>query len=154
MFDNRWENWAGDFADSFAASHFDTATRERIPEILSQFGTATRRIDPGFPDQVASRTFESVLSKAFTSPALTPSVRAEIPEVVARFFEFLQDGGRLGAGYAWAEQVRSIRVPAAASSRPSPTKGTPVRNTPQTAVGRNDPCPCGSGKKYKKCCYQ
>lgn len=20
-------------------------------------------------------------------------------------------------------------------------------------VGRNDPCPCGSGKKYKKCCF-
>jgi hypothetical protein len=20
--------------------------------------------------------------------------------------------------------------------------------------GRNDPCPCGSGKKYKKCCFQ
>jgi len=25
-----------------------------------------------------------------------------------------------------------------------------VRSTPK--VGRNDPCPCGSGKKYKKCC--
>ncbi|MBR1588378.1 MAG: SEC-C domain-containing protein, partial [Kiritimatiellae bacterium] len=23
---------------------------------------------------------------------------------------------------------------------------------PAPAVGRNDPCPCGSGKKYKKCC--
>lgn len=23
----------------------------------------------------------------------------------------------------------------------------------QPKVGRNDPCPCGSGKKYKKCCY-
>lgn len=23
---------------------------------------------------------------------------------------------------------------------------------PQTSVGRNDPCPCGSGQKYKKCC--
>lgn len=22
-----------------------------------------------------------------------------------------------------------------------------------TAAGRNDPCPCGSGKKYKKCCW-
>jgi uncharacterized protein YecA (UPF0149 family) len=22
----------------------------------------------------------------------------------------------------------------------------------ETKVGRNDPCPCGSGKKYKKCC--
>ena len=24
------------------------------------------------------------------------------------------------------------------------------RDTPK--VGRNDPCPCGSGKKFKKCC--
>jgi uncharacterized protein YecA (UPF0149 family) len=23
-----------------------------------------------------------------------------------------------------------------------------------TKVGRNDPCPCGSGKKHKKCCGQ
>lgn len=23
---------------------------------------------------------------------------------------------------------------------------------PNAKIGRNDPCPCGSGKKYKKCC--
>jgi preprotein translocase subunit SecA len=23
---------------------------------------------------------------------------------------------------------------------------------PLEKIGRNDPCPCGSGKKYKKCC--
>lgn len=23
---------------------------------------------------------------------------------------------------------------------------------PFVGVGRNDPCPCGSGKKFKKCC--
>ena len=28
----------------------------------------------------------------------------------------------------------------------------PVNSLP--AVGRNDPCPCGSGKKYKKCCLR
>lgn len=28
---------------------------------------------------------------------------------------------------------------------------TPIRNT-EEQVGRNDPCPCGSGKKYKNCC--
>ena len=27
---------------------------------------------------------------------------------------------------------------------------TVVRDQPK--VGRNDPCPCGNGKKYKKCC--
>lgn len=30
------------------------------------------------------------------------------------------------------------------------TKPKPVRTGPK--VGRNDPCPCGSGKKYKQCC--
>jgi hypothetical protein len=31
--------------------------------------------------------------------------------------------------------------------------GQPIRNT-EPVVGRNDPCPCGSGKKYKKCCMK
>jgi preprotein translocase subunit SecA len=31
----------------------------------------------------------------------------------------------------------------------STTPSTVRRSTPK--VGRNDPCPCGSGKKYKKC---
>ena len=31
-----------------------------------------------------------------------------------------------------------------------PAKGTPAKAAPR--VGRNDPCPCGSGKKYTKCC--
>jgi preprotein translocase subunit SecA len=29
---------------------------------------------------------------------------------------------------------------------------TPVRKASSENVGANDPCPCGSGKKYKKCC--
>ena len=29
-------------------------------------------------------------------------------------------------------------------------KVDPIRNRAQR-VGRNDPCPCGSGKKYKNC---
>ena len=28
----------------------------------------------------------------------------------------------------------------------------PPSEVPHKAVGRNDPCPCGSGKKFKKCC--
>ncbi len=31
-------------------------------------------------------------------------------------------------------------------------KKAPVKKKPAEKVGRNDPCPCGSGKKYKKCC--
>ena len=35
-------------------------------------------------------------------------------------------------------------------NRPPPAGAIPVRTTPK--IGRNDPCPCGSGKKHKKCC--
>jgi preprotein translocase subunit SecA len=57
-----------------------------------------------------------------------------------------------------AQEVRAERAAAAASdgeSRSSASESeqrvaTIVNDTPK--VGRNDPCPCGSGKKYKQCC--
>jgi len=39
---------------------------------------------------------------------------------------------------------------AEASSVDTETKPDPIRNE-GPRVGRNDPCPCGSGKKYKAC---
>jgi uncharacterized protein len=38
-----------------------------------------------------------------------------------------------------------------APTRISSYSGSPAAN-PLRNVGRNDPCPCGSGKKFKKCC--
>ncbi len=32
------------------------------------------------------------------------------------------------------------------------TKKVTVKKRAEASIGRNDPCPCGSGKKYKKCC--
>ena len=47
------------------------------------------------------------------------------------------------------EQVAN---PTTASHGDDTVKKQPVRKTAAQKVGRNDPCPCGSGKKYKKCC--
>ena len=47
-----------------------------------------------------------------------------------------------------AQFERALRR-ALPEDQPSATP-QPVVNGPR--VGRNDPCPCGSGKKYKKCC--
>lgn len=38
------------------------------------------------------------------------------------------------------------------SPTPADTGAAPVKASASKKVGRNDPCPCGSGKKYKKCC--
>ena len=39
-----------------------------------------------------------------------------------------------------------------AERAPAPRPNAPVAD--MRGIGRNDPCPCGSGKKYKKCCGQ
>ena len=58
------------------------------------------------------------------------------------------------AQHAEAEAFGGAPAPAAEgraprSAPPPPASQAPVRSGPR--VGRNDPCPCGSGKKYKKC---
>lgn len=37
---------------------------------------------------------------------------------------------------------------------PSPYRGLKPVTTPPPAAGRNHPCPCASGKKYKLCCLR
>ena len=44
------------------------------------------------------------------------------------------------------------RPPSPGGGMPFPLPGAAAPAAPRAAVGRNDPCPCGSGKKYKKCC--
>ena len=48
-------------------------------------------------------------------------------------------------------QVAKITNAALAGSA-EPEKKKPIVKKAAEKVGRNDPCPCGSGKKYKKCC--
>jgi preprotein translocase subunit SecA len=41
---------------------------------------------------------------------------------------------------------------AASASGAAASAGSSAQGGAAVKVGRNDPCPCGSGKKYKKCC--
>ena len=54
------------------------------------------------------------------------------------------------------QEVRRVKVAketGTAAAENSEVKKQPVRNKGKK-VGPNDPCPCGSGKKYKNCCRQ
>ncbi len=49
------------------------------------------------------------------------------------------------------QEERRLRSPVANPDDP-PLDTTPVEQaTASKPAGRNDPCPCGSGQKYKKC---
>ena len=51
---------------------------------------------------------------------------------------------------ALAAMERGRERAAANAGRTGPLQPI-MRN--EKRVGRNDPCPCGSGKKYKRCCF-
>lgn len=52
------------------------------------------------------------------------------------------------------KQERKRAKRAVVSEDEAPIPDAPVEQVKKKGqdVGRNDPCPCGSGKKYKKCC--
>jgi preprotein translocase subunit SecA len=51
-----------------------------------------------------------------------------------------------GLEQSHAQQERAANTPVGGPARPATVRRS------QPKVGRNDPCPCGSGKKYKHCC--
>ena len=64
--------------------------------------------------------------------------------------------GQTGVGHAVAQQQAAQRAQQAAGSAPKPAPAKPQtyvkdKDDPFANVGRNDPCPCGSGLKFKKC---
>lgn len=57
----------------------------------------------------------------------------------------------VGGGALQHQQRGGQAMPSAAPKETKEAPKVPIkRETPK--VGRNDPCPCGSGKKYKNCC--
>jgi preprotein translocase subunit SecA len=61
-------------------------------------------------------------------------------------------------GYGVSENLRAVAASEPQAQAPGEDGGGEVATKIKTIVnempkvGRNDPCPCGSGKKYKKCC--
>jgi hypothetical protein len=57
----------------------------------------------------------------------------------------------LSGWYCFTEQYNEDRERWRQQAEVDPILSQPYEN-PFKGVGRNDPCPCGSGKKFKRCC--
>ncbi len=78
-----------------------------------------------------------------------PGVRDRV-YIAERLQEVCEDSGRPDEARQFGEQAERLRhEPLRAAARPAPPAGNIAR---RVKVGRNAPCPCGSGKKFKKCC--
>jgi preprotein translocase subunit SecA len=93
--------------------------------------------------------YQEILANMFrsaTSLAAFEKLFASLPQNLIH--RQIDQFGEMGGGeQSAAPQTGTEAQPAESANEPQITF---VRNTPKT--GRNEPCPCGSGKKYKKCC--
>jgi uncharacterized protein YecA (UPF0149 family) len=58
----------------------------------------------------------------------------------------------VAAAAAGGDQAETTEIPVKATARARARARRAVGAAATRKVGRNEPCPCGSGKKYKKCC--
>jgi len=120
--------------------------RERVTDLVFKGKLSPQAMRPPTPPIVATAS-TSTDDSAPPQPALEAApvapIRASVPT------------GARERDIAIAERVSSPSSRAAAAVAASGTMMTrPAVAIPTgpIAVGRNEPCPCGSGKKYKQCC--
>ncbi len=112
------------------SSEFRSATASRMQRM---FAAMERRQAVTNADAITVTEAEARDSRNMASSPLASSPSQSRTETVSDVFAaMMSKTGR---------QAAEVRQPAPA----------PVQRT-APSVGRNDPCPCGSGKKYKKCC--
>lgn len=76
------------------------------------------------------------------------------PEVKKRFIEIARRMEQDGVNFKSIRQMKKWMKEHEAELREQSGQGAKVETVVHEGprIGRNDPCPCGSGKKYKKCC--
>lgn len=142
------EGWVADFCDSARYASMPHALKEFAGQILVTFLVRACEDDDVDPGEVSETEIRRGLLEGVARLKVPESVKSEVPLLCRSFLEELADQGRLGGGAQLGTYVGALR-PAylgAATDHPKPIVSVTSK------IGRNDPCPCGSGKKYKKCC--
>jgi len=140
--------WVSDFLDAAAFRDHPALLREYAPEVLGAFlagACAQRGVDPA---DIEEADLKPALLDHVAPLEMAGSARAGVPALCADFLGVLEEGGRLAGGRVLGLYVRALKAPFLAACE---GHGQTLR-APGTKLGRNDPCPCGSGLKYKKCC--
>ncbi|MBV8882217.1 MAG: SEC-C domain-containing protein [Planctomycetaceae bacterium] len=138
------EDWAAEFAESTVFSFLPDPVKEGAPAVCAEF---LRRAG-----ELSDAELRRLLLEVLPSLDLPPALRPAVPGTLQEYLSWLEDTGRLAGGRSLGLLVRALGP--AYQERCAPGGGLRVppvvKKTPD--IGRNDPCPCGSGKKYKKCC--
>jgi len=138
--------WVSDFEESATYGEMPAAAKEYASVILPRFFAAACAIRDVGPDDLEEGDLKPALLGGVGTLDLPSSAVQLAPALCAAMLAELEGQGRLADGRTLGLYVRALKPALEARRNPRP-----IRN-PGARIGRNDPCPCGSGRKYKQCC--
>jgi hypothetical protein len=154
---------AAAFLDSPQARGLGPHSRHEIHAVVERFlecafdgvGKAPRHLDAEDLHQILGHLLPGKFGKKDPAAKL-------VPAVLRAYFEYLDEHAILSQGYElksaleadlphFTRAVESGRAHEHGAHGPEAPAERPFVHR-AGKVGRNDPCPCGSGKKFKQCC--
>ncbi len=146
----RLEGWVADFCETDGLRGVPASLAEHASALLvSWLEDACDRGDVE-PEDLTAEALRDALMKTIARAALSDEAHAAVPALCRDLLAQLEEDGRLGDGRDLGLTLYAQR---AAYERAVEGKVETLRR-PGSKLGRNDPCPCGSGRKYKKCCMR
>ncbi len=106
-------------------------------------------------DQIGGEPDYNRIENALKQTALLNidlEIKKAVPELVKEFYTFLSSSGKMPGALEWVKIVTSHEGEFGNKFRDNGSVRGTTHVKKYTDTGRNDPCPCGSGKKFKKCC--
>ena len=146
------ESYVAEYAESQHFLFLSPDVKEHAEAVLSAFfDRASLRGAPSLA-ALTPAIVEMVLLQDISRLVLPAAAKRALPELLDGFFGFLKESGRFPAAGALRMCAEALAPRFRASLREDGSvKGETIRNV-STPVGRNDPCFCGSGLKFKRCC--
>lgn len=129
ILENENYEWISSFAVHLGNAQI-TETLDRLKEIKKSLEGETNPKE-SYLDLLTMGDLEEVITELEEGKNM-------YPEFAMPYFKKRKD---------WKEQYKNLY------QQPSAVQKPPVLKQ-KVKVGRNEPCPCGSGKKYKKCCLK
>ncbi len=144
VIDNKWRDHLREMDDLKEGIHL-RGYGQKDP--LVEYKTEAFKMFMDLMEQIADEVVNIVFKFFPETPEQIPAQRTRRP-VRAQELTMTHESAS-GAGFEGNREA----IPAGAPGAPQPSK-PPQKQAPvhvEEKVGRNDPCPCGSGKKYKNC---